>query len=371
MPKISNVYLDKKSNRWYFVANLGYDENGNRVRYWGRGFSSQKEAKKAYDEYMNDYSKTSVKINSTMSYQEFYNTYYLPHYKQTVRISTYENRVVSMNKHFKFFFKRKLKDINAPIIKKWQNTLVNKYSRGYTRSIYGSFQKTLDLAVTLGLLQKNIAQQVGNVKKIKTKVDFWTVDEFKRFITQFDKNIYYEHYSFIVIWFLFMTGLRFGEAQALKWEDIDFKKKLVTINKSMYYKNAQVYYITETKTISSNRMITLDNKTLDNLKQWKLVQSENCPSNYVLSYNGIPINKHAPKHIIDNNYKSVGVHRIKVHALRHSHASMLISMQESALVIKERLGHEDIETTLGTYGHLYPNYNKEVASKIDKLFEKN
>lgn len=46
MPKISNVYLDKKSNRWYFVANLGYDENGNRVRYWGRGFSSQKEAKK-------------------------------------------------------------------------------------------------------------------------------------------------------------------------------------------------------------------------------------------------------------------------------------------------------------------------------------
>ena len=112
-------------------------------------------------------------------------------------------------------------------------------------------------------------------------------------------------------------------------------------------------------------MITLDNKTLDNLKWWKCVQSENSPSNYVLSYNGIPNNKHAPKHIIDNNYKLVGVHRIKVHA------SMLISMQESTLVIKERLGHEDIEMTLGTYGQLYPNYNKEVASKIDKLFEKN
>ena len=105
MPKISNVYLDKKTNRWYFVANLGYDENGNRVRHWERGFSSQKEAKTAYDEYMNDYSKTAVKKNSTMSYQEFYKTYYLPHYKQQVRDSTYENRVVSMNKHFKYLFK--------------------------------------------------------------------------------------------------------------------------------------------------------------------------------------------------------------------------------------------------------------------------
>ena len=89
-----------------------------------------------------------------------------------------------------------------------------------------------------------------------------------------------------------------------------------------------------------------------------------------MSYNGIPINKHMPKHIIDNNYKEDGVHRIKVHALRHSHASMLISIQENALEIKERLGHEDIETTLLTYGHLYPNYNKKIAKKIDRLFEK-
>ncbi|MGV8161642.1 hypothetical protein ACV33M_32990, partial [Pseudomonas aeruginosa] len=92
---------------------------------------------------------------------------------------------------------------------------------GYTRSIYGSFQKTLDLAVTLGLLQKNIAKQVGNVKKVKTKVDFWTLEEFKKFIDQFDKNFYYEHYSYIVIWLLFMTGMRIGEAQALEWRDID------------------------------------------------------------------------------------------------------------------------------------------------------
>ncbi|OFI46041.1 hypothetical protein BG262_06030 [Floricoccus penangensis] len=57
----------------------------------------------------------------------------------------------------------------------------------------------------------------------------------------------------------------------------------------------------------------------------------------------------------------------KIHALRHSHASLLISMGENPLIIKERLGHEDIETTLGTYGHLYPNSNFEVASKLNGI----
>ncbi|CAM3094168.1 Arm DNA-binding domain-containing protein [Lactococcus hircilactis] len=61
MPKISNVYQDKKSGKWYFVANLGYDEKGNRIRHWGRGYNSQREAKRAYDDYMNDFSDTAIK----------------------------------------------------------------------------------------------------------------------------------------------------------------------------------------------------------------------------------------------------------------------------------------------------------------------
>ena len=62
-----------------------------------------------------------------------------------------------------------------------------------------------------------------------------------------------------------------------------------------------------------------------------------------------------------------GVHRIKTHALRHSHASLLISLGENALVIRDRLGHEDIKTTLGTYGHLYPNMNREVANRLNNI----
>ena len=58
-----------------------------------------------------------------------------------------------------------------------------------------------------------------------------------------------------------------------------------------------------------------------------------------------------------------------IHALRHSHASLLISMGENPLLIKERLGHEKIQTTLGTYGHLYPNTNLEVAKKLTGIIQ--
>ncbi|WP_416829643.1 tyrosine-type recombinase/integrase [Ectobacillus polymachus] len=371
MPKISNVYQDKKSGKWYFVASLGYDEHGKRVQHWGRGFSSQREAKQAYDDYMNNYSDTAIKKNSTMSYKEFYETYFEPDYKRSVKHRTFDNRKSSMRIHFSYFFNRKLKDISPPMIKKWQNKLSENYSSAYIRNIHGLFQKSLDLAVTLGLLQKNVAKQVGNVKKIKKKVDFWTKEEFEAVMSTFNISDYHEHFSFVLIWLLFMTGLRFGEAQALEWDKdidyIDFTEKTLRVNKSMYYKNANEFYMTEPKTKASNRVIALDDITMDLLKGWKEVQTKNVPSKYVLSYNGVPTNKSATYHIIEQHSKLAGVHKIKTHALRHSHASLLISMGENALVVRDRLGHEDIQTTLGTYGHLYENANKDVAKKLNNI----
>ena len=85
---------------------------------------------------------------------------------------------------------------------------------------------------------------------------------------------------------------------------------------------------------------------------------------FVLSYSGIPTSKHTLPRALEKLAGLAGVHRIKIHALRHSHASLLISMGENPLIIKDRLGHEKIQTTLGTYGHLYPNSNFEVAKKL-------
>jgi len=160
--------------------------------------------------------------------------------------------------------------------------------------------------------------------------------------------------------------MRFGEAQALQWEtDIQFEEKILTISKSMFYKNVKEFYVVETKTRASKRLVALDDTTICYLKEWQALQQKNIyGAAYVLSYNGLPTNKHTVRHIIRRHAELAGVHPIRIHGLRHSHASLLISMGENPLIIKDRLGHEDIKTTLGTYGHLYPNMNREVATKL-------
>lgn len=68
---------------------------------------------------MDNYSKTGVKLYSTMYYEEFYRTYFILDYKRSVGDSTFNNMVTSLEKHFSFFFKVRLKDINAPLMKQW------------------------------------------------------------------------------------------------------------------------------------------------------------------------------------------------------------------------------------------------------------
>lgn len=65
--------------------------------------------------------------------------------------------------------------------------------------------------------------------------------------------------------------------------------------------------------------------------------------------------------------KKSGVKKIRVHDLRHSHASLLVELGYSPLLIAERLGHENIETTLNTYSHLYPNKQSELAKALETL----
>ena len=66
--------------------------------------------------------------------------------------------------------------------------------------------------------------------------------------------------------------------------------------------------------------------------------------------------------------KIMDVKVIRIHDLRHSHASLLIEMGFSPLLISERLGYEDIKTTLQTYSHLYPNKQGEVAERLQSFF---
>lgn len=360
-----------QNGTYYFRANLGYNVvTGKQIQKYKSGFKTKKEAKEEYSKLILASAEELTVDKDQTTFKNFIEEIYLPWYETQVKESTYKNRYSTIQKHFAYFYRKNVDEIEPLHIQAWQLKMAKDYSPNYVRIAQGMIAVAFDRAIILGLAQKNPARMIGNIKSKKVKVDFWTLDEFKKVISLLYKGDYYEHYLFISFWLLFMTGMRIGEAAALQWDDIDFETGLLSITKTLYYKTMTEYKFVEPKTQASNRVIVIDEDTIRELKEWKAVQEKVLPGcEFVISYNGTPTSKHTLPRAMEKLAGLAGVHRIKIHALRHSHASLLISMGENPLIIKERLGHEKIQTTLGTYGHLYPNSNFEVARKLTGMLQ--
>lgn len=107
-------------------------------------------------------------------------------------------------------------------MQRWQLNATEKYSSQYVRGIQGLLSLAFDRAIILGLMKENPSKIIGNVKKVKAEIDFWTKEEFEAGISKIYLGDYFHHFQFIIIWLLFMTGMRIGEASALQWDDVDF-----------------------------------------------------------------------------------------------------------------------------------------------------
>ena len=148
------------------------------------------------------------------------------------------------------------------------------------------------------------------------------------------------------------------------WEypNIDFENCQIIVNKS-YQRLKDRDVITPPKTPRSIRTISIPIFLRDELKDYtdKL---------YGLHKHDriFPYTKHFYEHEIKRGIKSSGVKPIRIHDLRHSHASLLIELGFSPVAVADRLGHEKVETTLNTYSHLFPHKRDEVAEKLQNCF---
>lgn len=189
-------------------------------------------------------------------------------------------------------------------------------------------------------------------------MQFWTTDEFKKFLEKVS-NKPQSRAGFLVLYY---TGIRIGELLALEYADIDFKAKKLVINKS-YQRIDTKDVITAPKTPKSIREISLPDFLLEELETYtnKL---------YGLRKHDriFPYTKHFFEKEMNRGTKDGEVKKIRLHDLRHSHASLLIELGFSPLAIADRQGHEKVETTLNTYSHLFPHKRDEVAEKLQKCF---
>ena len=162
---------------------------------------------------------------------------------------------------------------------------------------------------------------------------------------------------------LYWTGMRIGELLALTYNDINLEEKTISINKS-YQRLKGKDMITQPKTPKSIRVITMPDFLAEEFREY-------CSHLYGIMKKErlFRFTKSHMEHCMATGIERSGVKRIRLHDLRHSHASMLVDMGVAPLEIAERLGHEKVETTLNTYSHLYPSTQSKLAGLLDKKHE--
>ncbi len=164
---------------------------------------------------------------------------------------------------------------------------------------------------------------------------------------------------------MYYCGLRIGELEALTAKDIDTTAGTININKTYHLIDGKGI-VTPPKTEKANRTITIPAFLCERIEQYKSMfydlQSDEQLFKASHSFYARQLETHT---------KTAVVKRIRLHDLRHSHASLLIEMGFSALLVSERLGHENVSTTLNIYSHLFPSKQSEVAQKLNALCRNN
>ena len=253
--------------------------------------------------------------------------------------------------------KKNMNEIKASDIRAWQNALMKKgYSETYLKTVNNQLSAIFNYAVRYYDLKDNPCRKAGSIGKSHAgEKKFWTKQEFKQFLVTVENKPETKMAFLLLYW----TGMRIGELLALTYNDIDLEKRTISVNKS-YQRIEGRDIITPPKTPKSKRIITIPLFLTEELKAYTShlygIMADERMFRFTKSY---------MEHEIIRGIKASGVKRIRLHDIRHSHASLLVEMGFTPLAIAERLGHEKIETTLNTYSHLYPNKQGELADKLE------
>ena len=346
---------DSKTGKW-LIQYRYTDWQGIRKKSTKRGFETKREAEKWLRNFL-----VTQQVEFDMNFEDFLKIYY-DDMEARLREHTMRTKKYIIDlKILPFFGKRSVNSITPSDVRKWQNDLMKEgYAPTYLKTINNLLNAIFNYAIRYYDLKVNPCAKAGSIGKNKAdEMNFWTKQEFTKFIDcLMDK-----HLSYVAFMTLYWTGIRIGELLALTPKDIDVTGKTLSVTKS-YQRIDGRDVITEPKTPKSIRTIAIPDFLVADLQDYM-----NSPYDAGNSDRLFGVTKHYFTNEMLRGIKASEVKKIRIHDLRHSHCALLIEMGFAPLEIAERLGHERVETTMNTYGHLYPNKQRQLSNKLELAYQ--
>ena len=349
------AYKDEKTGKWF--AKFYYTNwQGIKKQKWKRGFATKKEALGFERDFLEQQS-----ANPDMTFQNLYEIY-MEDMAARLKQSTLLTKKTVLQTHILPFFGNKpINEIKASDVRRWQAKLMsspNNYSQTYLKKINTELNSIINYAKRFYDLNTNPCGKAGTIGKAKAEeMDYWTYDEY----IAFREGVKDKPLSYICFEVLYWTGMREGELLALSPADIDLDNKTISINRT-YQRIEGKDVFTSPKTRKSKRKIPIPDFLCQEL-------SDYIQSRYMLDADErlFPVTKSYLSHEMIRGCKNTGVKKIRIHDIRHSHASLLINQGCDALMLADRLGHEKVSTTLNTYSHLFPHKQQELVHSLESL----
>lgn len=257
-----------------------------------------------------------------------------------------------------------------------KNLLISKANDGLSRSsisvikdvISGVFESAIDEELidaknfTTGITKK---MKLGRKKK---KIDALEVLSKKEVSLLLDpcKNHFPDYYPFFLM--ASRTGMRLGELLSIRWGDIDFNSKTIWVRQAYRRKQITLAKGNKIRPVDmSDQLVETLRELLTKAKKQALKQGLGEVLDLISHRNGRIIEQNYIRRVFKRILKKAELREIKIHSLRHTFASLLLSEGESPVYVKEQLGHSSIKTTVDIYGHWIQTKSKTGVNRLDTV----
>ncbi|GKU79436.1 site-specific integrase [Paenibacillus sp. L3-i20] len=366
------VNKDVKNGTYWFVVSAGKDENGKRRQIKRRGFQTEKEAMREMRKILTQVDDNNYVKNSNIKYTNFLEGEWLASKAIKLRDVTLKTYKSNIAKHIiPYFSNKEMGKITTQMIEKFYAhlSIETGLAERTIQDIHKIIKSSFKTAIKRKYLSYNPAADAEAPKVPHKEMSVWNLEETTNFLKLAEKNDLH-----IAFHLALTTGMRQSEILGLRWKDIDFEENALRVRQTLSHDGKQL--ITDTKTKSSARTISLIGRTLDDLrKHQKIIKKQRLLAGSLYQDNdlvictkfGKPLN---PRNLLRTFYKlmkKADVPKIRFHDLRHTVATLMLARNINPKVVKEILGHSDIRVTLDTYSHVLPSVHKETATQYGEM----